>query len=148
MSIELHAVFEYNQQFHNVLQVNRANYRSCNATAPMASFNTGNDSIPIKRKGHYLFICGFPGHCSLGQKVDIRIVDHPNATAASPPSAGSAAFPPSSSQLPISPPSYTPVANAPIGLTASHAPPTITKGLCFVGLAAINILAISAFFFS
>ncbi|KAK9282527.1 hypothetical protein L1049_005447 [Liquidambar formosana] len=62
--------FEYNAQFHNVLQVKHAKFRSCNTTAPVATYTSGNDSITIKRAGHFYYICGFPGHCQGGQKVD------------------------------------------------------------------------------
>ncbi|KAM5569346.1 mavicyanin [Rosa sericea] len=65
--------FAYNAQFHNVLRVTHAMYRSCNASVPLESFSTGNDSITIKTKGHHFFLCGVPGHCQAGQKVDINV---------------------------------------------------------------------------
>ncbi|KAK1281865.1 hypothetical protein QJS10_CPB22g01323 [Acorus calamus] len=77
-------VFEYNKQFHNVLQVTRQAYRMCDASAPLATFTSGNDSIPIKTPGHHYFLCGIPTHCTLGQKVDIRIPKSSSATAPSP----------------------------------------------------------------
>ncbi|KAL2922601.1 Mavicyanin [Bienertia sinuspersici] len=67
------AVFQYNPQFHNVMQVNHAAYKACNASSPMATHTTGNDTITITRHGHYFFLCGVPGHCQAGQKVDIRV---------------------------------------------------------------------------
>ncbi|WOK93967.1 mavicyanin-like [Canna indica] len=66
-------VFEYNKKFHNVLEVSKADYKACNPGSPIATYTTGNDSIMLKRRGHHFFICGIPGHCSAGQKVDIRI---------------------------------------------------------------------------
>ncbi|KAG9456453.1 hypothetical protein H6P81_000961 [Aristolochia fimbriata] len=89
-------VFEYNKQFHNVLQVNQSDFRSCNASSPIASHTSGNDSIAIKRKGHYFFICGFPGHCAGGQKVDIRVVAVVSAPAAAPTTS-----PPLESSIPV-----------------------------------------------
>ncbi|OMO61196.1 Plastocyanin-like protein [Corchorus capsularis] len=68
------AVFEYNAQFHNVMQVTHPMYKACNATAPLATYTTGNDSITITRKGHHFFFCGVPGHCQAGQKVDINVL--------------------------------------------------------------------------
>lgn len=65
--------FVYGAQFHNVLRVTHAMYRSCNASVPIESFSTGNDSITIKTKGHHFFLCGVPGHCQAGQKVDINV---------------------------------------------------------------------------
>lgn len=66
-------VFEYNPTFHNVLQVNRSDFHSCDATSPIATYTTGNDSIVINSPGHYYYICGFVGHCQAGQKVDLRV---------------------------------------------------------------------------
>ncbi|XP_052208387.1 mavicyanin-like [Diospyros lotus] len=85
--------FQYNPQFHNVMQVSHAEYRSCNSSSPMASHTTGNDSITITRHGHHFFLCGVPGHCQAGQKVDISVPRTsslaPTATAAASPSAHS-----------------------------------------------------------
>ncbi|KAJ7954903.1 Mavicyanin [Quillaja saponaria] len=66
-------IFEYNPQFHNVMRVTHAIYKSCNGSAPLATFSTGNDSITITTKGHHFFFCGVPGHCQAGQKVDINV---------------------------------------------------------------------------
>ncbi|WOG94845.1 hypothetical protein DCAR_0314142 [Daucus carota subsp. sativus] len=66
-------IFKYNKEFHNVLQVSYENYKSCNATNPIAIFTTGNDSITIKSPAHFFYICGYPQHCQAGQKVDIRV---------------------------------------------------------------------------
>lgn len=67
------AVFEYNPNFHNVLHVNHSDFQSCKFTAPIATYSTGKESITIKQPGHYYYICGIPGHCDVGQKVDIRV---------------------------------------------------------------------------
>lgn len=67
------AVFEYNKDYHNVMLVTKKDYKSCNATKPIATYNSGNDSITITRAGHNFFMCGVPGHCAAGQKVDIRV---------------------------------------------------------------------------
>ncbi|CAK9147057.1 unnamed protein product [Ilex paraguariensis] len=82
-------IFEYHKQFHNVMQVSRSDFHSCNATAPIATYSTGNDSITIRWPGHYFFICGFPGHCLAEQKVDIRVLraSHPSASPSVSPSA-------------------------------------------------------------
>ncbi|KAH6772766.1 hypothetical protein C2S52_004415 [Perilla frutescens var. hirtella] len=66
-------IFEYNPSYHNVLQVSRTDFHTCDATAPIATYTTGNDTIVIRSPGHYYYICGFVGHCQAGQKVDIRV---------------------------------------------------------------------------
>ncbi|KAL5860231.1 hypothetical protein ACOSQ4_001527 [Xanthoceras sorbifolium] len=65
--------FEYNNQFHNVKQVSHRDFQSCNATSSIAVYSSGSDSMTLKRPGHYYFLCGFPGHCQAGQKVDILV---------------------------------------------------------------------------
>ncbi|OEL12889.1 Mavicyanin [Dichanthelium oligosanthes] len=67
-------VFTYNKQFHNVMAVSKASYKSCDTSKPMATWTTGNDSVVLKTTGHHYFLCGIPGHCAGGQKVDIRVV--------------------------------------------------------------------------
>ncbi|KAJ6719201.1 hypothetical protein OIU79_006956 [Salix purpurea] len=67
-------IFEYNAQFHNVMRVTHAMYRACNTSAPLATYTTGNDSITIKTRRHHFFFCGVPGHCQIGQKVDINVL--------------------------------------------------------------------------
>ncbi|THU46937.1 hypothetical protein C4D60_Mb09t10220 [Musa balbisiana] len=81
-------VFEYNKSFHDVLEVTKAEYNACNASSPIATYATGNDSITIKTKGHHYFLCGFPGHCAIGQKVDIYI---PKSSSAAPSTSPAAA---------------------------------------------------------
>ncbi|KMZ62209.1 hypothetical protein ZOSMA_482G00010 [Zostera marina] len=66
-------LFEYKNSFHDVLEVSKEDYKSCNVNSPLASYTSGNDSVPINRRGHHFFVCGKPGHCHNGQKVDIRI---------------------------------------------------------------------------
>ncbi|WOK91821.1 hypothetical protein Cni_G00512 [Canna indica] len=77
-------VFEYNKNFHNVLEVSKADYSACNAASPIATYTSGNDSITLKSKGHRFFICGFTGHCSGGQKVDVRLAKSSSSAASSP----------------------------------------------------------------
>ncbi|GAB2295164.1 hypothetical protein Dimus_029338 [Dionaea muscipula] len=66
-------LFEYHPQFHNVMQVSHHAYRTCNASSPIATYTTGNDSITITKHGHHFFLCGVPGHCQSGQNVDINV---------------------------------------------------------------------------
>ncbi|XP_057489150.1 mavicyanin-like [Actinidia eriantha] len=67
-------LFQYSPQFHNVMQVTHPDYQSCNASNPIATHTTGNDSITITNYGHHFFLCGVPGHCQSGQKVDINVL--------------------------------------------------------------------------
>ncbi|KAJ6710082.1 BLUE COPPER PROTEIN [Salix koriyanagi] len=64
-------VFNYNNQFHNVKQVAHPGFESCNATSPIATYTNGSDTVALEKLGHFYFICGYPGHCQAGQKIDI-----------------------------------------------------------------------------
>lgn len=66
------------------MRVTHAMYRSCNASVPLETFSTGNDSYTIKTKGHHFFLCGVPGHCQAGQKVDINVPRNSSSTAPTP----------------------------------------------------------------
>ncbi|OAY85060.1 Mavicyanin [Ananas comosus] len=90
-------LFVYNNNFHNVMEVSKADYKACNAASPLSTHKSGNDSFVIKRAGHHFFICGVPGHCAIGQKVDIRVPKvassaAPSATPTTSPSAGGGAI--------------------------------------------------------
>lgn len=103
--------FEYNPQFHNVMRVTHAMYKTCNASLPIESYTTGNDSITITTRGHHFFLCGVPGHCQSGQKVDINV---PRVSAASIAPTPSALVSPSTDVKPPSPSSNTSAAVAAI----------------------------------
>ncbi|CAN1280291.1 unnamed protein product [Linum perenne] len=91
--------FEYNPQFHNVMRVTHAMYRACNASSPLATYTTGNDSVAITTRGHHYFICGVNGHCQSGQKVDINVF-RSSSTAPAPSSMAAPTLPSSQSPGP------------------------------------------------
>ncbi|WOG83306.1 hypothetical protein DCAR_0102481 [Daucus carota subsp. sativus] len=95
-------LFEYSSQFHNVMQVKHVHYKSCNASFPIATHTSGNDSITITKHGHHFFLCGVPGHCQAGQKVDINVLRLSDSL---PPSSPPAALPTSSPIVPAPSPS-------------------------------------------
>ncbi|KAI3854562.1 hypothetical protein MKW92_051589 [Papaver armeniacum] len=63
--------FVYDRNTTNVLEVTSADYISCNATSPLAAYNTGNDTIPIAKEGYQYYISGNPVDCSNGLKVGV-----------------------------------------------------------------------------
>jgi hypothetical protein len=94
-------VFEYNSQFHNVMRVTHAMYKSCNGSYPLTTFSTGKDSIKITNYGHHFFLCGIPGHCQAGQKVDINVLNvSASAAPTKSPSALASPVPVASTQAP------------------------------------------------
>ncbi|OMO50466.1 Plastocyanin-like protein [Corchorus olitorius] len=89
-------LFEYNNEFHDVVEVSHDDFQSCTATSAIATYASGSDSITLERPGHYYFLCGVPGHCQIGQRVDILVQPAPSSIAPS--------TSPSPSALPSSPP--------------------------------------------
>ncbi|KAI3899635.1 hypothetical protein MKW92_051047 [Papaver armeniacum] len=63
--------FVYDRNTTNVLEVTASDFESCNATSPLAAYNSGNDTIPITKDGHQYFIGGNLLDCNNGLKVDI-----------------------------------------------------------------------------
>ncbi|KAF5732518.1 Mavicyanin [Tripterygium wilfordii] len=78
-------VFTYNPQLHNVMQVDKDDYVKCSTTHPKATFTTGNDGFIFNTPGTFFFICGFPGHCSSGLKMAIKVTNSAPQTNTSPP---------------------------------------------------------------
>ncbi|RAL43502.1 hypothetical protein DM860_012643 [Cuscuta australis] len=106
-------LFKYNKAFHNVVRVTHENFNACNATGGFYTLASGNDSVVITSpRTHLYFICGFPGHCQAGQKVDIRVVDDgcaPTMPAISPVPSPALPPPPPPPPSPVaSPPSLAP----------------------------------------
>ncbi|RZC51182.1 hypothetical protein C5167_019610 [Papaver somniferum] len=63
--------FVYDRNTTNVLEVTSDNYISCNASSPLAAYNTGNDTIPIAKEGYQYYISGNPVDCNNGLKVRV-----------------------------------------------------------------------------
>ncbi|KAF5727065.1 mavicyanin [Tripterygium wilfordii] len=67
-------VFEYNKQYHNVIEViSFYDFHFCNTSSPVATYSSGNDSITLNRSGDFYYTCASPGHCQAGQKVHIFV---------------------------------------------------------------------------
>ncbi|KAK1272257.1 hypothetical protein QJS04_geneDACA012973 [Acorus gramineus] len=75
-------VFNYNKDSHNVFKVNGSQFQACDVSSLNAtnSFTTGHDVIPLKTTGNKWYICGKVGHCELGQKLVITVMDMTSAS--------------------------------------------------------------------
>ncbi|XP_008776471.1 uclacyanin-2-like [Phoenix dactylifera] len=91
---------------HDVVEVTKANYDSCSTSNAIDTHTGGNTVIPLNSTGNRYFICGTPGHCASGMKVEISV-----AAASSPPTTS-----------PGTPPTLSPPGSA--GPSGSPAPPT------------------------
>ncbi|XP_008793738.2 uclacyanin 1 [Phoenix dactylifera] len=110
---------------HDVLEVSKADYDACATSKPTNSYTGGSTVVKLSSPGKRYFICGIPGHCSQGMKVEIDVVAAVTATpptaAASPPLAKS--FPPKAAASPPLSKSFPPKAAASPPLSKSF-PPT------------------------
>ncbi|KAE8696611.1 Basic helix-loop-helix DNA-binding superfamily protein [Hibiscus syriacus] len=110
-------VFRYTSN-HDVVEVTQANYDSCSISNSVETHTGGNTVIALSSPGRRYFICGTPGHCSQGMKVEIDTL----ASAGTPP--GSAPGTPSSPEVPSAespgstPPPPPPASSNGVGLKA------------------------------
>ncbi|XP_039814769.1 uclacyanin 1-like [Panicum virgatum] len=129
-------VFKYSPAAHDVLEVSKADHDSCTASRPLATFTTGDDTVPLPAGGvTRYFICGVPGHCAGGMKLAVRVeAASAPAPVAMPPRA---ARPPTASPSPAPmavppragrPPAAAPPAPAPLGMAPAVPPPMVTPG--------------------
>ena len=65
--------FQYSAAVHNVVEVSKTGYDSCNGSSPISTFPTGNDVVPLATVGTRYFICGVSGHCDAGMKVEVNV---------------------------------------------------------------------------
>jgi plastocyanin len=111
-------LFRYSRAAHNVVEVSKADYDACSASSPIASFQTGNDIVPLTAAGSRYFICGVPGHCDVGMKVRIDVEE---------------ATPSGSTGAPVSPrgaaPSMAPMPSATTPSTSGQAMPPSSSAM-------------------
>ncbi|KAL5231264.1 hypothetical protein ABZP36_030040 [Zizania latifolia] len=78
-------VFKYSLEAHDVVEVTKASYLSCSASSPISALRSGEDTIKLDRPGRRYFICGVPGHCDSGMKLQVRVAP-PGCNSPPPPS--------------------------------------------------------------
>uniref|UniRef100_M8C2P6 Blue copper protein n=1 Tax=Aegilops tauschii TaxID=37682 RepID=M8C2P6_AEGTA len=89
------AAFKYSSN-HNVLEVTADDYEACSTANPVIIDNSGTTTIALTAPGKRYFICGGPGHCQNGMKLEVEVADRPAPTApSSPPQLPPAPTPPS-----------------------------------------------------
>ncbi|OAY81028.1 uclacyanin 1-like [Ananas comosus] len=111
------------QSFHDVVEVKKSGYDSCSAANSLATYTGGRTAIPLASPGKRYFICGVPGHCTAGMKLEVDVLP----SAASPPPTATASPPhspkhSSNNRHNSKPPAASP-ANAPTSSEAISAPP-------------------------
>ncbi|KAK4369926.1 hypothetical protein RND71_009401 [Anisodus tanguticus] len=77
-------VFNFVNGAHNVARISKASYDSCNTTSPINTISTGPARITLTNSGEHYYMCTFPGHCSMGQKLAINVTGTGSTTAPTP----------------------------------------------------------------
>ncbi|XP_072967606.1 stellacyanin-like [Typha angustifolia] len=113
-------IFKYSSSQHDVLEVTMSNYGSCTTSNPISTDASGNTVVALTAPGTRYFICGIPGHCAGGMKVQIDV--SAKSAPATPPTSGSSPPPPPPPPSPTTtPPSQT--NSPPSGVSPALAPP-------------------------
>ncbi|XP_071692071.1 chemocyanin-like [Rutidosis leptorrhynchoides] len=125
---------------HSVLEVSKDDYDSCTTSNPISTNALTPVTVTLTAAGSRYFICGTPGHCDQGMKVEIDTVsaassappptttstppssDSPPPTTATPPPSTTTTPPPSSNSPPPS------VESPPPSFDDSPAPPVTSNG--------------------
>ncbi|KAL7137732.1 hypothetical protein ABFS83_10G112500 [Erythranthe nasuta] len=66
-------VFNFTTGMHDVAEVTKESYDSCNANNPITMSTNGPTTITLTSAREYNFICTFGSHCILGQKLSINV---------------------------------------------------------------------------
>uniref|UniRef100_A0ACD6APJ0 Uncharacterized protein n=2 Tax=Avena sativa TaxID=4498 RepID=A0ACD6APJ0_AVESA len=70
--------FQYSAAEHNVVEVTKSGYDACNGSNnTVATYQTGNDAVPLAAAGTRYFICGVSGHCAAGMKLQVNVSSPP-----------------------------------------------------------------------
>ncbi|KAF5184152.1 cucumber peeling cupredoxin-like [Thalictrum thalictroides] len=66
-------VFNFRTGQHDVAEVTKANYDSCNSASPLFIQSTGPANVTLGTSGEHYYICTFGTHCQNGQKLAIVV---------------------------------------------------------------------------
>lgn len=87
---------------------NFADFNACNTNNAISIHYTGHTVIPLLTMGSLYFICGIPGHCLQGMKLEVIVME---AAGTSPKTAAN------SSSFPQGP---SPPSNVPVDISSPH----------------------------
>ncbi|KAL2500710.1 Blue copper protein [Forsythia ovata] len=138
-------VFNFTSGAHNVAEVRKAGFDSCNGSAAITTTTTSPARITLSTAGEHFYICTFPQHCSFGQKLAINVTRTNAPTRPTPPSSpaptpSSTATPPPSTTTP-SPSSGTP--STPTTPSPVTGPPPPDSSASSFGVAALPFSLLS-----
>ncbi|KAL5199169.1 hypothetical protein ABZP36_002681 [Zizania latifolia] len=101
---------------HDVVEVAKAGYDACSAANAISSYTGGSTTVKLSAPGKRYFICGVPGHCAAGMKLEVTV----SADATKPRHQRSVALAPAPAEAmtPASPTEEMPTVSSPTGAPA------------------------------
>lgn len=81
-------VFNFATGAHDLTVVTRQAYDSCSTANAVNRITNGPARVRLNTTGQHYYICGFPGHCTAGQKLTVNVVGNNSGGSAPAPSAG------------------------------------------------------------
>jgi hypothetical protein len=106
--------FNFINNTHNVAELTRAAYESCNTNTTLSLTTTSPARITLTTAGEHFFTCTFPQHCSLGQQLAINVTGSSTTAPSTPPTTPSSDTTPSGAPPPPSSSASFAVATLPI----------------------------------
>lgn len=126
------AVFNFATGAHDLTVVTRQAYDSCSTANAVNRITNGPARVRLNTTGQHYYICGFPNHCTNGQKLTVNVVGSnsgagggPGTSPTAPGPSGTGTDTTPSTQAP--PPSNT----APIGVSVAAVLMFIAVGLFY-----------------
>uniref|UniRef100_A0A0D9VCI3 Phytocyanin domain-containing protein n=1 Tax=Leersia perrieri TaxID=77586 RepID=A0A0D9VCI3_9ORYZ len=131
-------VFVYPKDKDSVLEVEPADYNSCNTASYDKKFADGSTAFDLDRAGAFFFISGVDDNCRAGEKLIVMVANSTTTTSSPPPSSSSSS--PSGNNPPAGKPAGT--ANGGGGSKSGAAGITAaTSGIAGVVVAAVAYVA-------
>ncbi|XP_073152183.1 uncharacterized protein [Henckelia pumila] len=93
-------VFNFTTGSHDVAEVSKDSFDSCNGNNPISRSTNGPASITLTSSGEHHFICTFTGHCDAGMKLSVDVVGSPAAVSPAPSPAATTTPPPVATPAP------------------------------------------------
>ncbi|KAG6497554.1 mavicyanin-like [Zingiber officinale] len=119
-------LFQYSSQ-HSVTEVGESDFNACSSSNSIQTYTDQSTKISLTEPGSRYFICGTPGHCSGGMKLEVSVA---GSTTPSSPSSSSGTTPSASGSSSGAPPSTSSA-----GIIAGGK--VVLGGLVLVGLVGV-----------
>lgn len=132
-------VFNFPNGTQDVAEITKAAYDSCDTNSTLIVLATSPARITLTTQGEHYFICTYPRHCPLGQKLAINVTSSntatpPSSTTAPPPSTTNTPSPssittpsPSTTNTPSPSSTTTPLAPSPTLSGGPALPPALSS---------------------